>query len=48
MNEKPERSEGPELIEESDTGSKSIFIRFLEWIEKAAKKEPPKCGGRCK
>jgi len=21
--------------------------RFLKWIEKASKKEPPKCGGSC-
>lgn len=22
--------------------------RFLKWIEKAAEKKPPQCGGQCK
>jgi hypothetical protein len=26
---------------------KKLIKRFLEWIEKASKKEPPKCGGSC-
>jgi len=25
----------------------SWFKRFLNWIEKASKKDPPKCGGSC-
>ena len=45
--EKPKWPDGPELIEESDTGTKSILKRFLKWIEEAAKKQPPSCGGGC-
>ena len=26
---------------------KKIWKKFLKWIEKGAKKEPPKCGGSC-
>jgi len=26
---------------------KGWIKKFLEWIEKAAKKEPPSCGGSC-
>lgn len=25
----------------------SWWTKFLTWIEKASKKEPPKCGGDC-
>jgi hypothetical protein len=26
---------------------KELWEKFLKWIEKASKKEPPKCGGGC-
>ena len=26
---------------------KNKWVKFLLWIEKASKKEPPKCGGGC-
>ena len=45
--EKPKWPDGPELIEESDTGKEGIFKRLLEWIEKASKNQPPSCGGGC-
>ena len=30
-----------------DKKKDSWFKRFLKWIDKAAKKEPPHCGGNC-
>jgi poly(3-hydroxyalkanoate) synthetase len=38
---------GERLMDTKDNKKESWWKRFLKWIEKASKKEPPKCGGNC-
>jgi len=35
------------MTKEKKKKKESWGKRFLKWIEKASKKEPPKCGGSC-